>query len=432
MDRDSVSLKVGERVKLIPTFYPENATIDKIDWKSTDYDIATVIGGNVVALKEGTATIVVMVRSSGRAATCVVNVGDSENTDNSLTITFSNGDGISTTIDNNEFPYTVNLAVTIKAEGKIETTTVNRYDDASINNIVSNKLTTDVVGDRGKTDFSWIISDMIIDNSKEVRYEVTILDKAGKTAKKSFIFKMNSSTTVYDPEMVSVTGGTFTMGCTDGDDCNSWELPTHQVTLSSYKIGKYEVTQAQWEAVMGSNPSNFKGSNLPVETVSWNDIVGTSGNCTEINGIKYYADGFIYKLNQLTGKQYRLPTEAEWEYACRGGISSAHYKYSGSNNIDDVAWYVDNSSSTTHIVGTKQANELGIYDMSGNVWEWCSDWLDSYSSGSQTNPTGAVSGYTRVFRGGSWGELAQRVSCRGYNTPSYSVSLLGFRLALVP
>ena len=188
--------------------------------------------------------------------------------------------------------------------------------------------------------------------------------------------------------MVKVEAGTFMMGVTSEiQDPSFDEKPVHQVTLTNdYYMGKYEVTQALWQAVMGSNPSKFKGDDLPVEQVSWND-------CQE----------FISKLNGFTGKKFRLPTESEWEYAARGGKKSRGYQYSGSSNISDVAWYYDgNSGSKTHPVGTKQANELGIYDMSGNVWEWCQDWYGSYVSLSQTNPTGAVSGPYRVYRGGSW------------------------------
>ena len=218
-------------------------------------------------------------------------------------------------------------------------------------------------------------------------------------------------------EMVYVAGGTFTMGCTyeQGDDCDNDEKPAHQVTLSSFNIGKYEVTQAQWKQVMGSNPSSFKGDNLPVENVSWNDV-----------------QEFIRKLNALTGKRYRLPTEAEWEFAARGGNQSRGYKYSGSNTIGNVAWYYDNSGSKTHPVGTKSANELGIYDMSGNVWEWCSDWYGAYSSSAQTNPKGPTTGSGRVFRGGSWDNNAGgcRVSDRRYLTPGYSYYVLGIRLTL--
>ena len=262
----------------------------------------------------------------------------------------------------------------------------------------------------------------------------------------------SSETTTYTVkgvsfEMVAVKGGEFTMGATseqgsdaysgkmpahrvapsdtkkgktseESSDADSDETPTHKVTLSGYMIGKTEVTQELWQAVMGSNPSRFKGDNLPVEQVSWND-------CQE----------FIKKLNSLTGLNFRLLTEAEWEYAARGGNKSKGYKYSGSGDYDigSVAWYHSNSSSKTHAVATKSANELGLYDMSGNVWEWCSDWYGDYSSGSQTNPKGPSSGSGRVCRGGSWDSYARRcrVSNRSYcNSPDFRNSDLGLRLAL--
>ena len=218
--------------------------------------------------------------------------------------------------------------------------------------------------------------------------------------------------------MMPVQGGTFTMGATPEQGSDVWgdEKPSHEVTLSDYYIGQTEVTQSLWQAVMGGNPSEFTGIDLPVEKVSWND-------CQE----------FIFKLNELTGQTFRLPTEAEWEYATRGGNKSRGYKYSGSNTIDDVAWYYDNSKNT-HPVGTKSPNELGLYDMSGNVWEWCQDWYGSYSSASQTNPTGPVSGSRRVVRGGGWNHSAGncRVSHRSYYIPSSSYNYLGLRLALDP
>ena len=218
-------------------------------------------------------------------------------------------------------------------------------------------------------------------------------------------------------DMVKVEAGTFMMGATsEMKDPYSDEKPVHQVTLTNdYYMGKYEVTQALWQAVMGSNPSNFKGDNLPVETVNWND-------CQE----------FISKLNSLTGRKFRLPTEAEWEYAARGGKKSRGYQYSGSRKISDVAWYEGNSRSKTHPVGRKQANELGIYDMTGNVWEWCSDWYGFYSSSSQTNPMGSDSGAKRVRRGGSWCYIARicRSSYRYGDAPDCRGLYLGLRLAL--
>ena len=218
-------------------------------------------------------------------------------------------------------------------------------------------------------------------------------------------------------EMVKVEAGTFMMGATSEmqnpyDD----EKPVHQVTLTNdYYMGKYEVTQALWQAVTGKNPSKFKGDNLPVERVSWNDC-----------------QVFIRNLNNMTGRKFRLPTEAEWEYAARGGKKSRGYQYSGSSNISDVAWFDDINGNKKHPVGTKQANELGLYDMSGNVWEWCQDRYGSYSSLFQKNPTGAIMGVYRVFRGGRWGanERIGRTSCRSYCTPDFSYFNLGLRLAL--
>ena len=218
--------------------------------------------------------------------------------------------------------------------------------------------------------------------------------------------------------MIAVEGGTFQMGATSeqGGDANSDEYPVHSVTLSDYYIGETEVTQELWEAVMGTNPSDFSGNpQRPVEYVSW-----------------YECKEFITNLNNLTGMNFRLPTEAEWEYAARGGNKSQGYKYSGGNTIGNVAWYWDNSGSATHNVKTKSPNELGTYDMSGNVWEWCEDWYGNYSSGSQTNPTGPSTGSYRVLRGGSRDNYADscRVSLRNYYYPISRRSSSGFRLVL--
>lgn len=186
--------------------------------------------------------------------------------------------------------------------------------------------------------------------------------------------------------MVHVQGGTFTMGCTSSKAywCDDSDQPAHQVTVGSFYICKYEVTQKLWKAFMGSNPSWTKADNMPVEWVNW-----------------VTAQKFIRKLNAFSGKKFRLPTEAEWEYAARGGNRSHNYLYSGSDDINAVAWWKDNSGDKLHPVGTKRPNELGLYDMTGNVYEWCSDWQEPYQSGAQTNPKGPQTGDWRVMRGGN-------------------------------
>lgn len=220
--------------------------------------------------------------------------------------------------------------------------------------------------------------------------------------------------------MVPVQNGTFRMGATEeqGDDATEREKPSHQVTLTKpYYICATEVTQALWLAVMGTNPSGFTGDlNRPVEQVSWNDC-----------------QTFITKLNQMTGQTFRLPTEAEWEFAARGGTNSQGYKYAGSNNIDDVAWYQGNADGTTHPVGQKQPNELGLYDMSGNVLEWCQDWYSAYTTDALVDPTGPETGSNRVYHSGCFDYPAHgcRVSFRYYSSPTYAGSnRLGLRLAM--
>jgi len=215
-----------------------------------------------------------------------------------------------------------------------------------------------------------------------------------------------------EPEMVFVQGGTFNMGSNERDD----EKPIHSVTLSSYYIGKYEVTRKEWGAIMAREPDPSI-ENMPEFCVSYEDC-----------------QNFIKRLNAKTGKKYRLPTEAEWEFAARGGNKSKGYKYAGSNllNLDKVAWIEGNASRQRHLVGKKQANELGIYDMSGNVWEWCNDYYGSYSSSPQTNPQGAVSGSERVTRGGSYMWICPsqrcRVAFRCPRFPEFYNEYLGFRL----
>lgn len=296
-------------------------------------------------------------------------------------------------------------------------------------------------------------------NNRESSKMITVAQTGGETSVQ-LTFLTNKTFTVNGItfEMIAINGGTFTMGCTSYD-CGNDESP-HSVTLSNFYIGKFEVTQELWYTVMGSNPSYFKGTKLPVEQVSWNDV-----------------QEFIRKLNQKTGANFRLPTEAEWEYAARGGTNTSLYNGENINikgnfnspNLDKLAWYGGNcgqnytatagcdvsqgydisrwnekqyndSKGGTHPIGLKLPNAYGLYDMLGNVWEWCQDWWGGYSSSSQTNPAGPSSGTARVYRGGSWNDYAEdcRVSNRdganpvnnGYYGPYMRNNSLGFRLAL--
>jgi formylglycine-generating enzyme required for sulfatase activity len=229
--------------------------------------------------------------------------------------------------------------------------------------------------------------------------------------------------------MKPVEGGTFRMG-SNNSEADGDEQPVHSVSIGSFYMGETEVTQALWKAVMGTTVREQRdkadplwkirgeGDDYPMYYVSYDEIVNE----------------FLPRLNQLTGRKFRLPTEAEWEYAARGGNQSKGYKCAGSSTIGNVAWYVDNSDQQTHCVKAKESNELGLYDMSGNVDEWCKDWYDSsyYASSSSSNPTGPSTGSKRVCRGGSWnsGEKSCRVSHRSYNSSDARKSICGFRLAL--
>ena len=228
------------------------------------------------------------------------------------------------------------------------------------------------------------------------------------------VSSVSSRDAVTGMEFVAVKGGCFQMGDTFGDGQDD-EKPVHEVCVSDFSIGKHEITQGQWQMTMGSNPSVFPscGDDCPVENVSWNDV-----------------HEFILKLNSQTGKNYRLPTEAEWEYAARSG--GKQEKFSGGNDINAVAWFAGSSGSKTHPVSRKQANGLGLYDMSGNVWEWANDWYGSsyYTKSPRDNPQGPTTGSGRVLRGGSWGTgpAYVRASYRRTYAPGDCDFLLGFRL----
>lgn len=229
-------------------------------------------------------------------------------------------------------------------------------------------------------------------------------------------------------KMIYVEGGSFTMGCTgeQGSECEDDESPNRYTKVNSFYIGMLEVTQSQWEKVMGTTIYQQKskagasstygtGPDYPMYYVSWEE-----------------AKEFCARLSRQTGRNYSLPTEAEWEYAARGGKKNEGTKYAGGWSVGDVAWYSDNSNSSTHVCGTKRANALGIYDMSGNVWEWCEDWYGSYLSYDTDNPKGASSGSYRVLRGGSWDNSAERcrVSYRYFITPAGRGHYSGVRVVL--
>lgn len=278
-----------------------------------------------------------------------------------------------------------------------------------------------VSGDVGKNiteGHKTIIWDVLAERENLVGDEVLFKVKAEQS--ENLYFTVNGVTF----KMIYVDGGTFTMGCTpeQGRDCLDDEKPSHSVELDDFYIGETEVTQALWKAVMGSEPTYNdgwetkygRGDSYPAYLISWNEC-----------------KVFIEKLNQYTEKKFRLPTESEWEYAARGGSISRHYKYSGSDHLKEVAWYYPKSNST-HLVKTKSPNELGIYDMSGNVWEWCEDWYYRYDNSVQTNYTGSATLLQRVVRGGSWFNEAwySRVSYRGFLNPNDRKYSVGFRLAL--
>jgi sulfatase modifying factor 1 len=213
-------------------------------------------------------------------------------------------------------------------------------------------------------------------------------------------------------QLVSVTGGCFKIGDSFGDGYEN-EKSVHDVCVSGFNIGKFEITQGQWKQVMGNNPSHFKdcGDDCPVENVNWDDV-----------------QEFITKLNKLSGREYRLPTEAEWEYACRSG--GKNEKFCGGNDVMDLAWYFSTSGNRTHPVGLKRPNGLGLYDMSGNVWELVSDWYEDKYNNIKDNPQGPATGTSHALRGGSWYMLPRnvRATTRSYLTPGIRANDVGFRL----
>ena len=304
--------------------------------------------------------------------------------------------------------------------------------------IVDNEESTNIIINNASSDNTLVIDEQLMDGGNKEGHDINV-DKETRIENKEIAFdekelknkdeasdKKNKKVPkeIKNPilinllsNMIKIEGGTFMMGASSeqGSDAYPDERPIHKVAVSSFYLCRYEVTQEEWEAVMGNNPSMFNSLKKPVEQVSWEDC-----------------QVFIRKLNALTGKEFRLPTEAEWEFAARGGNSSRGFKYAGDNKIDDVAWYDGNSDNETHDVGTKKPNELGLYDMTGNIWEWCNDWYDSYTSNSLINPQGPFSGSEKVRRGGGYRSQARlsRISYRFSFSPGMRSDNVGLRLAL--
>ena len=384
LDKTSLTLIETESATLVATVLPEKAANKSVTWSSSNPLVASVMpNGFVTAISKGTTTIMVSTVDGNKTASCVVKVEERVPV-------------ISVILNKNSLTLEAG-----KSETLIATVLPDNANDKTVTWSSNNSAVATVVNGlvTAKADGEAIITVTTNDGNKTANCVVRVGFHPA------------------EPELILVEGGTFTMGCTDeqkgGDRGN--EYPVHQVTLSGFKIAKHEVTQKQWKSVMGTNPSNNKGDDLPVEGMSWNDV-----------------QEFIRRLNDSTGKQYRLPTEAEWEYAARGGNKSMGYRYSGSNDINAVAWYEYNNGGKTQPVGRKTPNELGLYDMSGNVNEWCSDWYDAnyYAISPQNNSQGPPTGSARIFRGGG---ISPDVNCRVASRLSTSLTNnslddVGFRL----
>jgi len=330
---------------------------------------------------------------------------------------------------NNGIPAPQNLAFTIQNGNDIQLTwtyPASGIDSFTLELKIGSGIWTDLATNIPANTLNYIDMDVELQNGFSYRI---------KAYYQSYYSSYSQECSFTIPEgMVFVEGGTFLMGdhYNEGSDD---ELPTHNVTVSSLYISQYEVTQGEYQAIMGNNPAQGYGvgSNYPVYYVSWYDAVAYCNALSTVEGLTpcYTGSGTSITCN-WNANGYRLPTEAEWEFAARGGTASdnADYRYSGSDDIGTVAWYESNSGNATHPVGTKAPNDLDIYDMSGNVWEWCWDWYDDYGSSAQTNPHGAASGSRRVLRGGSWDYYADycRVANRNSNNPDGSYYSSGFRL----
>ena len=437
LNQTSMYLPIGSSQNLTATVLPASASDKTVTWTSSEESVATVdANGHVTGVATGLATI-------------TATTNDGSNLSASCAVTVTQVTASSILLDKTELEMnigeTYKLTATVLPSGASQRVTWSS-SDPNVARVVGGTVYAQEMGE-------CLITARTLDGTNLTADCLIMVYPGGETPSPagsgdvngdgvvniedvtSLIDYLLYGTTPITPPvgtktytvggvsftMVDVEGGTFTMGATpeQGDEATNNEKPAHQVTLSSYSIGQTEVTQALWLAVMGTNPSAFTGNlQNPVEMVSWDD-------CQE----------FITRLNALTGKSFRLPTEAEWEYAARGGNKSQGNKYAGSSILDVVGWYADNSDNTTHPVATKSPNELGLYDMSGNVYEQCQDWWYedySYISGEQINPTGPTTGTKRVMRGGAHRMDSNRcrVSRRGYITPTNSCNYAGLRLAL--
>lgn len=453
LSKASIDIVIGQQYNLNATVLPVDATPNTVVWSSSDTNVATVNGGTITTVAPGECDIIA--RCAYKQAVCHVSVLTERVTitlnkhearllpNHMLTLTATCSpmptDLIVLSSDNTvAMPRLVNGAIQILGlkEGTA-TITVGSVDGTANTDACLVEVFTEV-GDVNSdgyvniSDVTKLIDSLLSDDPEGFNTDKADTNRDGRiniSDVTMLIDYLLGGIDLNPPlietftvngvsfNMVEVQGGTFMMGAPyDDNDASVWEKPAHQVTLTSYYIGETEVTQALWVAVMDSNPSYFTiNLNNPVESISWNDC-----------------HTFISKLNQITGMNFRLPSEAEWEYAARGGKRSMGYTYAGSNLIDNVAWINSNSESTSHVVGIKESNELGLFDMSGNVNEWCQDFNSLYTNDSQTNPMGPDFGGDRVYRGGSWGRGARdcRVWSRSCSDPSSSDRTIGLRLAL--